>query len=263
MRHKGLCHWSSSEPPWNDTNQFHLQETCFWPMDTHAWLCWSTMPQQLQSKNPCEPWPWPWAWAAHRLSPSLSLHARWDHIKTWNPLMGERGIQFSYCTIHFIPSCRIKFIPFWSVVCVYKSFKLICFRCCGNRVANWIPKCLSRFHTHDKEPEHPLVGVRTEAERWWEQNENDAVTNCLLHPRTMPLWCAKQRRRRPPLKGMVHEWLPGLICRSPCIFWPWRSEVSLFSSCLICWLCQGQGLTLFILLAVSKHFSHRSFLIDS
>ena len=131
---------------------------------THAWLCWSPMPQQLQSKDPCELWPWPWTWAAHGLSSSLSLRARWDHIKTWKPLVGEKGIQFSYCTIHFIPSCGIKFIPFWSVVCVYKSFKLICFRCCGNSVANWIPKCLSRFHTHDKEPEHLLVGVRTEAE---------------------------------------------------------------------------------------------------
>jgi hypothetical protein len=64
---------------------------------------------------------------------------------TSRPLIREKRIQFSYCTIHFIPSCGIKFIHFWSVVCAYKSFKFICFRCCGNCVGNWIPKCLFDF----------------------------------------------------------------------------------------------------------------------
>lgn len=146
---------------------------CFWSTGWYTPWCLALLAQNapvVESKAECSTWT-PTSGLSLSLSlscslppSSLSLSACWDHVKTWRPLTGERIIQFSYCTIHFIPSCWIKFIPFWSVVCAYKSFKFVCFRCCGNCVANWIPKCLPRFQSHDKEPEHLTVGVRTEAE---------------------------------------------------------------------------------------------------
>lgn len=85
------------------------------------------------------------------------------HVKAWGPVICLKRMQFPYWTNYFVPSCGFKFILFWSAFCVYKSFKFICFRCCGNCVVNWIPKCLSWFQSHDKELEHLRVGVRTQA----------------------------------------------------------------------------------------------------
>lgn len=80
-------------------------------------------------------------------------------LRPWGLSSGREKIQFSYCTMHFIPSCCIKFIPIWSGVCEYKSFKFICFCCCGNCLTNWIPKCLSLFQSYDKGHTFLAAGV--------------------------------------------------------------------------------------------------------
>lgn len=156
---------------------------------------------------------------------TLHLNTPPSPIKTWGPVIQWKVIQFSYWINYFIPSCGIKFILFWSAFCVYKSFKFICFRCCGNCVVNWIPKCLSWFQSHDKEPEHLRVGVRTETGGEGINIPHSSTGSYDLRE-ILSLWQVNQELRNQaanekfPLKWSAHSWLCGLLCRNLHIAYP-------------------------------------------
>ena len=72
-----------------------------------------------------------------------------------------------------------------------------------------------------------ILMIKSRSAHWWESEQRQrgggSKTKMTQSPALscVPEQCradAKQRRRRPPLKGMVNEWFPGLLCRSPCIF---------------------------------------------